>query len=305
VIVIGSRGSALALWQARHIAAHLESMGVQTRIEVITTSGDKIQNWPLAKVGGKGLFTKEIEEALLDGTIDLAVHSMKDVPTAVPKGLIIAAIPQREEARDALIGCTVAELRAGMRIGTSSLRRSSQLLAREPGVQIEMLRGNVDTRLRKFDDGKYDAIVLAAAGLRRLGLQDRIRELFPVDVMCPAVGQGALAIETRDDNGPAQQAARSLDHPETRTAVTAERALLETLGGNCQVPVGAFAGVQSGTIHLTSVVIAPDGGRVVRDDLSGDDPVRLGDQLGQRLLNAGGREILAEILASPEAPGAA
>src|SRR5579862_5087173 len=276
-LVIGSRGSALALWQARHIQGKLAELGAEARIEIIKTTGDKIQDVSLAKVGGKGLFTKEIEEALLAGDIDLAVHSMKDVPTEIPAGLIIAAIPEREEARDALVGCSLAELKAGSRIGTSSLRRASQLHALNRGLAIETLRGNVDTRLRKLDEGKYDAIVLAAAGLRRLGWQDRIRELIPVEVMCPAVGQGALAIETRDDVGPARELARKLDHAATRTAVEAERALLATLGGGCQVPAGAHAHLdESGTIHLRAIVASPDGSRLIRGDLSGTDPAQVG-----------------------------
>jgi len=238
VIVIGSRGSKLALWQAEHIAAALKTLDTETRIDVIKTSGDKIQDVPLAQVGGKGLFTKEIDEALLSGAIDLAVHSMKDVPTGLPAGLTIAAIPEREEPRDALIGCTLAELKDETRIGTSSLRRQAQLLAYRQQLEIHMLRGNVDTRLRKLDEGQYDAIVLAAAGLRRLGWQDRIRELIPVEIMCPSVGQGALAIETREDGGAAHQLVRKLDHPDTRIAITAERAMLEKLGGGCQVPIG-------------------------------------------------------------------
>jgi len=295
MIVIGSRGSALALWQARHISARLAELGAETRIEIIKTSGDKIQDVPLAKVGGKGLFTKEIEEALLDRSIDLAVHSLKDVPTELPGGLILAAIPEREEPRDALIGCAVADLKAGLRVGTSSLRRSAQLLAFSRGLRIEMLRGNVDTRLRKLDEGQYDAIVLAAAGLRRLGWQDRIRELIPVEIMCPAVGQGALAIETRDDSGAAQQLAGKLDHPASRAAVTAERALLLVLGGGCQVPVGAHAQVASGGIKMVAVVAQPDGTHIVRGELTGVDPAETGAALGRTLLDSGAREILQEV----------
>jgi hydroxymethylbilane synthase len=292
VIVIGSRGSQLALWQARHIAARLSELGSETRVEIIKTSGDKIQDVPLAAVGGKGLFTKEIEEALLAGTIDLAVHSMKDLPTKLPDGLTISAIPEREDPRDALIG---EPLRDGMRVGTASLRRSAQLLHFRPSLQIEMLRGNVDTRLRKLDEGKYDAIVLAAAGLRRLGWQDRIRELIPVEMMCPAAGQGALAIETRDDNGAAQQLASKLDHALTSTAVTAERAMLEVMGGGCQVPIGAHATVVGAVIHLRAVVVAPDGSRLVKGELSGSDPVALGSELGWRLLAEGAEEILRAV----------
>jgi hydroxymethylbilane synthase len=302
VIVIGSRGSALALWQARHIQAKLIELGAETRIEIIKTTGDKIQDVSLAKLGGKGLFTKEIEEALLAGTIDAAVHSMKDVPTEIPAGLTIAAIPEREEARDALVGCSLAELKRGARIGTSSLRRASQLHALKRGLIIETLRGNIDTRLRKLDEGRYDAIVLAAAGLRRLGWQDRIRELIPPEIMCPAVGQGALAIETRDDDykdrGAAWELVKRLDHAEARATVEAERALLATLGGGCQVPVGAHATLDGEIIRLRAIVASPDGGRVIGGDLSGTDPAETGAQLGRILLERGAREILAEVYAA-------
>ena len=295
MIVIGSRGSALALWQARHIAARLAEMGEETRIEVIKTSGDKIQDVPLAKVGGKGLFTKEIEEALLDRSIDVAVHSLKDVPTELPAGLTLAAIPEREEPRDAVLGCAVADFRAGLRIGTSSLRRSAQLLTYRSGLRIEMLRGNVDTRLRKLDEGQFDAIVLAAAGLRRLGLEARIRGLIPVEIMCPAAGQGALAIETRDDGGAAQQLAAKLDHGPSRAAVTAERALLLVLGGGCQVPVGAYARLEDGQVRIIAIVAQPDGARVIRGELTGPDPAEAGAALGRTLLARGAREILEEV----------
>ncbi len=302
MIVIGSRGSALALWQARHIQAKLLDLGAEARIEIVKTTGDKIQDVPLANVGGKGLFTKEIEEALLDGTIDVAVHSMKDVPTEIPAGLTIAAIPEREEARDALVGCSLAELKPGSRIGTSSLRRASQLHALNRGLTIETLRGNVDTRLRKLDEGRYDAIVLAAAGLRRLGWQDRIRELIPPEIMCPSVGQGALAIETRahtdKGGGAAWELVRKLDDHAARAAVEAERALLATLGGGCQVPVGAHATLDGKTIHLRAIVASPDGARVIRGELSGGDPERTGAQLGRMLLERGAREILAEVYAA-------
>jgi hydroxymethylbilane synthase len=295
MIVIGSRGSQLALWQARHIQACLMELGEDARIEVIKTSGDRIQDVPLSKVGGKGLFTKEIEEALLDRSIDLAVHSLKDVPTELPAGLILSAIPEREEPRDALIGARVSELRKGMKVGTSSLRRSSQLLALGRGLSIEMLRGNVDTRLRKLDEGQYDAIMLAAAGLRRLGWADRITELIPSEIMCPAVGQGALAIETRDDGGAAYLLAGKLDHAATRMAVTAERALLLVLGGGCQVPVGAHATVNADGLHLSAIVARPDGSEVVRGQLSGRDPEWVGATLGRTLLDDGADVILSEV----------
>jgi hydroxymethylbilane synthase len=296
VIVIGSRGSKLALWQAAHIAEQLKAVSIETRIEIIKTSGDQIQDVPLAQVGGKALFTKEIDEALLNGSIDVAVHSMKDVPTELPSGLTIAAIPEREEPRDALIGASLADLKEGTRIGTSSLRRQAQLLAYRPELQIEVLRGNVDTRLRKLDEGKYDAIVLAAAGLRRLGWEDRIRELIPVEIMCPAVGQGALAIETRNDGGIAHELVLKLDHPDTRIAVTAERAMLEKLGGGCQVPIGGYAFLDKGVIQMRAIVASPDGRRVVRAELSGVDPARTGATLGRNLLEQGAEEILSALL---------
>jgi len=277
MIVIGSRGSQLALWQARHIAAKLN---VETRIEIIKTMGDKIQDVPLSQVGGKGLFTKEIEEALLDHRIDLAVHSLKDMPSELPPGLILAAIPEREDPRDALIG---APLKPGAKIGTSSLRRAVQLKAMHRGVSIENLRGNLDTRLRKLDEGQYDTIVLAAAGLRRLGWADRISELIPVDVMIPAVGQGALAIETRDDDGDAQRIAHILDHEHSRIAITAERAFLAVFGGGCQVPIGAHATVNGSEIRLRAFVSEPDGSNVRRGELTGDDPIDVGERLAKQL----------------------
>ena len=280
MIVIGSRGSQLALWQARHVASILQ---VETRIEIIKTTGDKIQNVPLSQVGGKGLFTKEIEEALLDGRIDLAVHSLKDMPSELPPCLTLAAIPEREDPRDALIGAPIKE---GARVGTSSLRRSVQLKAMHRKLSIESLRGNLDTRLRKLDEGQYDTIVLAAAGLRRLGWADRISELIPVDVMIPAVGQGALAIETLDDQGEAFQLAQTLDHQASRIAVTAERAFLAVFGGGCQVPIGAHATVGGTEIHLRAFVSDPDGSHAKRGELTGADPVALGRKLAEQLLAA-------------------
>jgi len=297
-IVIGSRGSKLALWQAHHIAARLAEFGAETRIEIIKTTGDKITDVPLAKVGGKGLFTREIEEALLAGAIDVAVHSLKDLPSVGPAGLTLAAIPEREDPRDALVGLPLTELREGSRVGTSSLRRAAQLRALGRGMITANLRGNVDTRLRKLDEGEYDAIVLAAAGLRRLGWQDRIRELIPVEIMCPAVGQGALAIQTREDSGPAQELVKRLNHPASMIAVTAERALLATLEGGCQVPVGGFARVDAGTVHLRAIVASPDGSRIIRGERSGVDPAKIGVELGRELLDKGAREILREVYAA-------
>jgi hydroxymethylbilane synthase len=301
MLTIGSRGSQLALWQAHWVKGQLESVGEQCRIEIIHTTGDKITDVALSKVGTKGLFTKEIEEALLDGRIDLAVHSLKDMPTDLPAGLTLAAIPQREDPRDALVGKKLADLPDGCHVGTSSLRRAAQLRANRPDLQIDNIRGNVDTRLRKLDEGLYDAIVLASAGLRRLGLQDRITEMLDPRVMCPAVGQGALAIETRADAGRAQEICARLDHLETRTAVTAERAVLASLGGGCQVPIGAYAVIRDHRVLLEAVVVSPDGGTVIRKQASGpvDQAAQLGRDLGDALLAEGGRQILESVYGNP------
>lgn len=289
MLVIGSRGSKLALWQANHIKGRLQALGHECRIEIITTSGDRFQSGPLKEIGNKGLFTKEIEEALLDGSIDLAVHSLKDMPTEIPAGLQIAATPEREDARDALIGRTLQQLPAGSRVGTGSLRRIAQLHAARPDLVVEGIRGNVDTRLRKLDEGQFDAIVLAVAGLNRLGWSERIVEHISVETMCPAVGQGALAIETRSDSG---HPCNLLDHPPTRAAISAERAVLAVLGGGCQVPIGAHATIEDGTLHLRAIVISPDGGRMVKREAYGLDPAKLGTMLGHELLEHGAREIL-------------
>lgn len=283
MIVIGSRGSQLALWQAHHIQSRLQvESKVETRIEIIKTTGDKIQDVPLSQVGGKGLFTKEIEEALLDKRIDLAVHSLKDMPSELPEGLILSAIPEREDPRDALIG---APLREGARVGTSSLRRTVQLQNMHRGLSIESLRGNLDTRLRKLDEGQYDTIILAAAGLRRLGWAERISELIPVDVMIPAVGQGALAIETRNDNGEAHKIAGTLNHEPSRIAITAERAFLAVFGGGCQVPIGAHATLHGAEIHMRAFVSEPDGTHAKRGEHSGPDAVSVGRTLAERLFS--------------------
>jgi hydroxymethylbilane synthase len=266
LVVIGSRGSKLALWQANRVREKLADAGLEARVEIIHTTGDKITDVPLARLGAetsiKGLFTKEIEEALLDGRIDLAVHSMKDMPTELPEGLRIAAVPEREEARDALVGATLDSLKPGARVGTSALRRQAQLAAARPDLRIAPVRGNVDTRLRKLEAGEFDAILLAAAGLRRLGWQDRIAELIAVDVICPAVGQGALAVETREGDGRFD----FLDHPEAHAAVDLERAFLRAMGGGCQVPMGCHV---SGGL-LRCAVAEPDGSRLRRFSGGGD-----------------------------------
>ncbi len=293
MLVIASRGSQLALWQARWVAAQLAARSLESRIEIIKTTGDKITDVPLAKVGTKGLFTKEIEEALLAGTADLAVHSLKDLPTELPAGLVLAAVPVREDPRDALVGRRLADLVEGARVGTSSLRRAAQLRRLRPDLVIESVRGNLDTRLRKLDEGKYDTILLAAAGLKRLGWGDRIAEILPPETMCPAVGQGALAIETRE-TGAGYAACTALDDPATRAAVLAERAVLEALGGGCQVPIGAHATIHSGRLRLHAVVASPDGSEVVTTGAEGAvaEAEALGKQAGAELLDRGARAIL-------------
>lgn len=299
MIVIGSRGSQLALWQARWVEAQLAALGAECKIEIIKTTGDKIQDVPLAKVGTKGLFTKEIEEALLDRSIDVAVHSLKDMPTDLPAGLTLQAIPEREDVRDALVGKRLADLAAGAHVGTSSLRRAAQLRAARPDLNIESIRGNLDTRLRKLDEGQFDAIVLAAAGLRRLGWAGRITEYVDASVICPAVGQGALAIETRDDDSPGALLARKLDHAASRAAVTAERAVLRAMGGGCQVPIGAYAQVTGESIALQAIVISPDGAKVFRGNRTGvaAEASSIGQDLAEDLLARGAREILDSVYA--------
>jgi hydroxymethylbilane synthase len=293
MLVIASRGSQLALWQARWVAAQLSGAGHECRIEIIKTTGDKITDVPLAKVGTKGLFTKEIEEALLDGRADLAVHSLKDLPTDLPEGLVLAAVPEREDPRDAVVGSKLGGLPLGAKVGTSSLRRAAQLRQLRPDLQVESVRGNLDTRLRKLDEGQYDAILLAAAGLKRLGWGDRIAEILAPEQMCPAVGQGALAIETRAGfDGVAV-----LDDAATHTAVTAERAVLGALGGGCQVPIGAYATVTEGQIHILAIVAAPDGTQVIRAEAEGAaaNAAEIGARLAADLLSRGARQILEAV----------
>ena len=302
--VIGSRGSKLALTQSEQVKTRLSlfNPGVIITIEIIKTTGD-VKTDPLSAIGGKGVFTKELEEALLDNRIDIAVHSLKDLPTVVPEGLAIAAISEREDPRDALVlPREVDNVNKGLRdlpvravIGTSSPRRLAQLKHLRPDLVIRDLRGNVDTRLRKLDEGEYDAIILAAAGLRRLGLEQRINATIPTDQMTPAVGQGALGIETRSDDGPALELVRILDHAPTRIACTAERALLRALGGGCQLPIAAHGVVYYHELRLDGLVASRDGKQVVRDHISGsiDDAEKLGAELANRLLEHGAAALLA------------
>ena len=295
---IGSRGSQLALWQANHIAAQLRAQGNEVEIEIIHTTGDKITDVALAKVGTKGMFTKEIEEALAAGRVDLAVHSLKDLPTEIPPGFEITAITKRADARD--VFCSrkfgkIEELPQGARVGTSSLRRQAQLKAVRPDLDIHPLRGNVDTRLRKLEAGEYDAIILAAAGLTRLGKTEFVKQVIPANVMCPAAGQGALGIEIRAGDIVTRRQVAFLDAPDTRTATTCERALLAKLGGGCQVPIGAFAEVRREELHLDAIVAHPDGSKILRESRDGSDPVQLGEAVGETLLRRGGDAILEEV----------
>jgi len=295
---IGSRGSQLALWQAHHISALLREKGHEVELEIIKTTGDKITDVALAMVGTKGMFTKEIEEALAEGRVDLAVHSLKDLPTELSTGFEIAAITTRESTCDVFCSkkyASVDELPERAKVGTSSLRRQAQLKARRPDLDIHPLRGNVDTRLRKLEEGEYDAIILAAAGLNRLGKTQLVKQVISPDVMCPAAGQGALGIEIRAGDAATRQHLAFLDDPAARATTTCERALLNRLGGGCQVPIGASATMKNGRLHLEAIVAHPDGSQVLRESRDGDDPVKLGDAVGETLLNRGGDLILEEV----------
>ena len=302
-IVIGSRGSQLALWQANWVKSELERFhdNVDIDIRIIATSGDIIQDVPLAKIGGKGLFVKEIEEALLANEIDLAVHSMKDVPMELPTELGISVITKRENPLDALIsknGEKLADLPQGATIGTSSLRRSSQLLKYRGDFKIHPLRGNVDTRLRKVEEGKYDAILLASAGLNRLGWANRITEEISHDILLPAMGQGALGIETRLDDTKIYDLISTLNHEQTHYAVSAERSLVGRLDGGCQVPIGAYARVEKGLITLKGLVASLDGEIIYKLENVGpvDDAINIGQELGSKLLKMGANEILEKLI---------
>jgi hydroxymethylbilane synthase len=301
-IVIGTRGSQLALWQANWVKQALCDRwpDLTVTLTIIKTRGDKILDVPLAKVGGKGLFVKEIESALLDGQIDLAVHSMKDMPADIPDGLCIGAIPEREEPRDVLItrcGRPLDRLGQGARVGTSSLRRSAQLLFRRPDIQIVPLRGNLDTRLRKLESEALDAIVLAAAGVRRLGLADRITQILDESVMLPAVGQGALCIEVRKEDPRIAPLVAELDHRPTRQVVMGERAFLNRLEGGCQVPIGGHGHIDEAGYTLTGLVCDVDGSHQIKQTQTGpaDQSERIGTQLAATLLARGAGDILERL----------
>src|SRR6185369_16720522 len=300
-LIIGSRGSKLALWQAEQARARLQALNPQldVHIEIIKTTGD-VKNDPLSVIGGKGVFTKELEDALLDGRIDLAVHSLKDLPTILPDGLSIAAICEREDPRDALVlraeskNGSLLHLPHGAVVGTSSQRRLAQLKALRSDVVVRDLRGNVDTRIRKLDEGQYDAVILASAGLVRLGLQERISARIAITEMLPAVGQGAIAIETRTDNEFANQTIAQLDHGETRLACLAERAFLRGLGGGCQFPIAAHAVLEGDMMKLDGLVARPDGSQILRGSLSGSsaDSEAVGSSLASQLIERGARALL-------------
>ncbi|MCL4536199.1 MAG: hydroxymethylbilane synthase [Nitrospirae bacterium] len=319
-IVIGTRGSKLALWQAEWIKSELQKLNPDLEIELnkIKTTGDKILDVPLAKVGGKGLFVKEIEEALLKGTADIAVHSMKDVPTDFPEGLHLAVITKREDPRDAFLSrisnfkfqiSNFRELPHGATIGTSSLRRSCQLLSIRPDLKIEQLRGNLDTRLRKLDEGQFDAIILAAAGVKRLGWSERITEILPPEISLPAIGQGAVGIECRVDDEFINNLISQLNHNETSVCVRAERAFLKKLEGGCQVPIAAYArllpphppltkgGQEGGFLVMDGLVGSVSGDRIIKGRIEGtpNDAENLGIRLAEELLSRGAKEILDEV----------
>jgi hydroxymethylbilane synthase len=297
---IGSRGSQLALWQANHVADALRALGHSVAIEIIKTTGDKITEVALAQVGTKGMFTKEIEEALAEKRVDLAVHSFKDVPTELMPGFTIGAVLEREDPRDAFVSskyASVESLPQGAHVGTSSLRRQAQLKAIRSDLRVSPLRGNVDTRLKKLEAGEYDAIILAQSGLKRLQRTENVRALLNAKTMCPAAGQGALAIEIRDGDTATAEHIAFFDHLPTRKATLCERAVLNALGGGCQVPIGVHAQVADPVISVQAVVARPDGSQVIRLSLEGDakQPKQVGDELGRELLAAGAQKILDDV----------
>lgn len=300
---IATRGSKLALWQAEHVRARLLDLqpGLTIELVILKTQGDKILDVALAKVGGKGLFVKEIEDALLENRADLAVHSMKDVPSELPEGLGLAGILEREDPRDAFLSVKIASLQdipQGATLGTSSLRRAAQILAWRPDIKIELLRGNVDTRLAKLDEGRYDAILLAAAGLKRLGFGHRITSTLDLECMVPAVGQGAVGVECRLTDSDIVELIRRLNHDDTSACVLVEREFNLAIGGSCQIPAGCHARIAAGRFHLDAFIASPNGSTLLRRSASGAiaDLSGSGAKLAAELLDAGGRHLLAQIL---------
>ena len=300
---IATRGSPLALWQAEHVQARLEALHPGLKVSLLTmkTRGDKLLDAPLAKVGGKGLFVKELEAGLLDGRADLAVHSLKDVPVHFPDGLELALVMEREDPRDAFVSNTydsLGAMPAGSRVGTSSLRRQTQIRERYPELEVDWLRGNVNTRLAKLDAGEFDAIILAASGLQRLGFGERIRAAIEPEECLPAIGQGVLGIEIRSDDGELRELIEPLRHAETTLRVTAERALNETLNGGCQVPIAGYAVMEGDQLYLRGLVGEPDGSKILRAEVRGgsEHAHALGVELAQQLLSQGADRILARLL---------
>jgi hydroxymethylbilane synthase len=295
---IGTRGSLLAKWQAEFIRKQLfAATGMEPEILIIKTAGDKMSQAAVTQIGGKGIFIKELEEALLEETIDLAVHSVKDIPTDIPSRLMFPAVCRRDDARDCLVGSTLAGLRQGARVGTSSLRRQAQLRHLRPDLDLRDLRGNVDTRLRKVESGEYEAVVLSKAGLDRLGLSQRISEILSPEVCMPAVGQGAIAVECRLRDTEAGDLLAPLDDAETRSAVIAERALLAALHGGCQVPMGAWARVERGELLMDACVCSVDGAQYVKQRATAppDQAAQLGEHMARLLIEAGAQSILEEV----------
>jgi len=298
ILRIGTRGSVLAKWQAESVRKKLfAATGREAEIVVIKTSGDKMQQAPLTQIGGKGIFIKELEEALIEEAIDLAVHSVKDVPTDIPSRLMFPAVCRRDDVRDCLVGSTLANLRNGARVGTSSLRRQAQLRHLRPDLDLRDLRGNVDTRLRKVESGEYEAVMVAKAGLDRLGLSKRISEVLSPEVCMPAVGQGAIAVQWRLKDTEAGDLLAPLDDAETRTAIIAERALLGALQGGCQVPLGAWARVERGELVLDACVCSVDGSQYVKQRATAlpDQAAQLGEHMARILIEAGAQSILEEV----------
>jgi hydroxymethylbilane synthase len=298
ILRIGTRGSMLAKWQAESVRKKLfAASGMEAEIVIIKTSGDKMQQAPLTQIGGKGIFIKELEEALLEESIDLAVHSVKDVPTDIPSRLMFPAVCRRDDVRDCLVGSTLANLRQGARVGTSSLRRQAQLRHLRPDLDLRDLRGNVDTRLRKVESGEYEAVMVAKAGLDRLGLSQRISEVLSPEICMPAVGQGAIAVECRLKDTEAGDLLAPLDDAETRTAIIAERALLSALQGGCQVPMGAWARIERSELLLDACVCSVDGAQYVKQRATAppDQAVQLGEHMARVLIKAGAQSILEEV----------
>ncbi len=298
ILRIGTRGSMLAKWQAESVRKKLfAATGVEAEIVIIKTSGDKMQQAPLAQIGGKGVFIKELEEALLEESVDLAVHSVKDVPTEIPSRLMFPAVCRRDDVRDCLVGSTLANLRDGARVGTSSLRRQAQLRHLRPDLDFRDLRGNVDTRLRKVQSGEYEAVMVAKAGLDRLGLSQRISEILSPDVCMPAVGQGAIGIECRLKDTEAADLLAPLDDAETRAAIIAERALLSALHGGCQVPMGAWARIERGELVLDACVCSVDGSQYIKQRATApaEQAAQLGEHMARVLVEAGAQSILEEV----------